>query len=143
MRQVTRSLLLSAPTDNTFLLSHSLFCAFPRHLSLLSFLLFLCKTFLHTSMSGLYAHSFSPARALSPQIRRTADVDRYNKIYRVIEFFLMFLLLNFQSFLMISGVYESWVVLFVGGIVSTWQSCWQSIKSLVLSCRFFLYVAVC
>ncbi|XP_029122634.1 KH domain-containing protein SPIN1 isoform X2 [Elaeis guineensis] len=26
-------------------------------------------------MSGLYAHSFSPARALSPQIRRTADVD--------------------------------------------------------------------
>lgn len=38
-------------------------------------------------MSGLYNPNFSPARAASPQIRTSSDVDRYNnKLKRTVLF---------------------------------------------------------
>ncbi|KAM0941140.1 putative STAR protein, homodimerization region [Dioscorea sansibarensis] len=42
---------------------------------LLSLYLLSREAFLFTKMSGMYAHSFSPARAISPQIRSMSEID--------------------------------------------------------------------
>lgn len=53
------------------------------------------------AMSGLYNSNFSPARAASPQIRTTPDVDRYHALH-----FSTFLFFNFDSFFLLLGVYQ-------------------------------------
>lgn len=71
--------LCSSPPPTKTLLQLLLLCnyiSFVNHNTTAFFFFFLLfVSFL--SMSGLYNPNFSPARAVSPQIRSTPDVDRY------------------------------------------------------------------
>ena len=91
------------------------------------------------SMSGLYNPNFSPARAASPQIRSTPDVDRYATL--VISFceprhfflqkkikYLVFLLLNLFNFLLFINLCGNLYFLicfdcYLPFAVNTYQSC--------------------
>ncbi|RRT78308.1 hypothetical protein BHE74_00019438 [Ensete ventricosum] len=87
-------------------------------------------------MSGLYTHSLSPARDVSSDINSTADINRCSKRCR--EFSYLWSII--PSFVMPIGVCKSRVSVLVALTAGTWRSCWQNIKSLGLSCGFFLFV---
>jgi hypothetical protein len=115
-------------------------------------------------MSGLYNQNFShAARAASPQIRTSSEVDRYKTILfffilrsifiKKIQAFnirikrVVFLGFNCVCFICFDWIYvlliQKWkgLLLFFVFAVSIYQSCWQNIRSLVLFCKCCLYVA--
>lgn len=78
-------------------------------------------------MSGLYNSNFSPARAASPQITSTnPDVDRYMRIY--LSSFIIYMQLT---------VFGCFIYFYLYLVISTCRSCWRSITSLGLLCKFF------
>lgn len=104
-------------------------------------------------MSG-YNPNFSPARSVSPQIRSTLDVDRYNQNSWFLDscfLGVLVLLASSISFGFLNWIllcYGVWVLIDVGClfwsdfflVISTCQSWYRSIKSLDLSLKFFQYV---